>query len=258
MSKLIALDNGHGIATAGKRTPIFTDGTVSPLTGKNFMHEWEFNRRVVQLMKPMLESSGFRVLEVSPTDYDVPINERYKIANNAKADYFLSVHANAMTGVWNSANGVETLVKLGGSSESYRMGKIIHRHLVEATGLKDRCANLNNKLLERTDIGVLSWTQMPACLVECGFMDNIVEAKLLLSEDYRLKCAIALVKGVCESFGVKVVLPTTPPVKPKMDKEDANKIINLLKAVYGIVPDKEIGRLADQLRIVSGQNTENS
>jgi hypothetical protein len=42
-----------------------------------------------------------------------------------------------------------------------------------------------------------------------------------------------------------------------LKKEDANKIIGILKAVYGIAPHKEIGRLADELRIASGQPTEN-
>lgn len=43
-----------------------------------------------------------------------------------------------------------------------------------------------------------------------------------------------------------------------MTKEDADKLITLLKAVYSLVPDKEIGRLADVLRTASGQPTENS
>lgn len=42
-----------------------------------------------------------------------------------------------------------------------------------------------------------------------------------------------------------------------MKVEDANKLIDLLKAVYGIAPDTEVGRLADELRIASGQPTQN-
>jgi N-acetylmuramoyl-L-alanine amidase len=64
---LIALDNGHGLNTPGKRTPKFKDGTKSTYTKKDFMHEWEFNRGVVKRMKPLLERKGFQVIEVSPT-----------------------------------------------------------------------------------------------------------------------------------------------------------------------------------------------
>lgn len=45
--------------------------------------------------------------------------------------------------------------------------------------------------------------------------------------------------------------------KPKMKVEDAEKLIKILQAVYGIVPDKEIGRLADELRVASGQKPQN-
>lgn len=209
---LIALDNGHGLETAGKRTPGFTDGTKSPYTGKSFMHEWEVNRRVVQLLKVELERCGFDVIEISPSEDDMPINDRYKKANAAGADYFLSVHANALYDYWNSANGIEVLAKQTESSytsverarlaESYRIGRILQTKLVAATGLKDRCAGLPNKILERDNIGVLNWTKMPANLVELGFMDNPKEAKLLLSEDYRKLCAVAIAKSLCEAFKV--------------------------------------------------------
>ena len=76
MSKLIALDNGHGIKTPGKRTPKWTDGTKSLYTKRDYMHEWEFNRGVVKRLKVELERNGFRVLEVSPTETEVGMPER--------------------------------------------------------------------------------------------------------------------------------------------------------------------------------------
>jgi len=212
MTKLIALDNGHGIDTPGKRTPIFTDGTKSAYTGANFMHEWEFNRATVILVREELERCGFHTLEISPTEADMPINDRYKKANDAGADFFLSVHANALTSSWGTSNGIETLVKKSEASftsaekariaESIRVGKLLNAALVKATGLRDRCANMPNKLLEKDDIGVLNWTKMPAALVECGFMDNLAEAKNLLTPEYRKLCAVACAKALCVAFGV--------------------------------------------------------
>lgn len=221
MPIVIGLDNGHGLKTATKRTPEFQDGTKSPYTGLNFMHEWEFNRRVVILLKEMLERCGFRVFEISPTDEDTPINDRWKKANDLHVNYLLSVHANALTGHWGEANGIETLVHKGGSDESYRIGRIIQKHMVAATGLRDRCVNMNNGLYERDDVGVLEHSNMPANLVECGFMDNLKEAKLLLSEEYRKTCAMALCLALCMAFNVtyvpeKQVVNPTP--KPKITK----------------------------------------
>jgi N-acetylmuramoyl-L-alanine amidase len=43
---------------------------------------------------------------------------------------------------------------------------------------------------------------MPAALVECGFMDNPAEAKMLNMAEYRMICAKALARGICEYYGV--------------------------------------------------------
>lgn len=68
MSELIALCDGHGMETAGKRTPMFSDGT--------FMRENEFNRAVVALLDVHLKRCGFRTLIVAPTDIDTPLRTR--------------------------------------------------------------------------------------------------------------------------------------------------------------------------------------
>ena len=195
MSKLIALDNGHGIRTPGKRTPKWTDGTKSIYTKNDFMHEWEFNRGVVKRLKVELERNGFRVLEVSPTDIDTSIIRRTRAANLAKADIYVSVHANALGNVWNEkVNGIETLTS--GKGESIALGKILQKHMVWASGLRDR------GLKDGSWLGVVKGTHMPAVLVECGFMDNPAEAKMLNMAEYRQQMAVALCKGICEYYNV--------------------------------------------------------
>jgi N-acetylmuramoyl-L-alanine amidase len=195
MSKLIALDNGHGIRTPGKRTPKWTDGTKSIYTKNDFMHEWEFNRGVVKRLKVELERNGFRVLEVSPTDIDTSIIRRTRAANLAKADIYVSVHANALGNVWNEkVNGIETLTS--GKAESLALGKILQKHMVWASGLRDR------GLKDGSWLGVVKGTHMPAVLVECGFMDNPAEAKMLNMAEYRQQMAVALCKGICEYYNV--------------------------------------------------------
>jgi N-acetylmuramoyl-L-alanine amidase len=195
MSKIIALDNGHGLKTAGKRTPKWTDGTVSSYTKKDFMHEWEFNRGVVKRLKLELERNGFQVIETSPTEDDTPIGKRCRVANLAKADLFISVHANALGNVWNeNVGGIETLTFPSG--EGLRAGKIIQKHMVEASGLKDR------GMKDGAWLGVVKGTKMPAVLVECGFMDNPTEAKMLNMSEYRSIMAKAIARGICEYFKV--------------------------------------------------------
>ena len=195
MSKLIALDNGHGLKTPGKRTPIWTDGTTSIYTKKPLMHEWEFNRGVVKRLKIELERNGFKVLEVSPTEEDTKLMERCKIANDARADLFVSVHANALGNVWNSnVQGIETLTS--GKGESLKLGTIVQKHMVNDSGLKDR------GLKDGKWLAVVKYTKMPSVLVEGGFMDNPTEAKMLNSNEYRDLIAKSIAKGICEYYNL--------------------------------------------------------
>src|SRR5690606_5129989 len=108
MSILIAIDDGHGMETAGKRTPVFKDGTKSPQTGNNFTHENEFNRAVAKYLKEELERCGMKTIMVAPTDEDTPLETRVATANKAKADFYISIHANALNGKWGSHGGTET------------------------------------------------------------------------------------------------------------------------------------------------------
>jgi N-acetylmuramoyl-L-alanine amidase/LysM repeat protein len=205
MAKLIAIDDGHGMETSGKRTPT---GITSIDTGKNFMHENEFNRAVAKYLKAHLEKSGFRTLMVAPTDADTPLATRVSTSNNAKADFYISIHANANTGKWGTWGGAETYTyKLSG--ESYRIGKIIHKHLMKGTPLRDRGVKDGSHLY------VVKNTNAPAVLIEAGFMDNLEEAKLLNSDAFRKECAREIAMGICEAFGVKFVDGTTTATQPK-------------------------------------------
>ena len=58
-------------------------------------------------------------------------------------------------------------------------------------------------------LAILRQTNMPAILIEYGFMDYEKEAKLMLNPSHQEKCAEAVCKAVCEYFGVKYILPNT-------------------------------------------------
>lgn len=189
MSYTIALDDGHGMETAGKRTPKFNDGT--------FMRENEFNRAVVNYLNVELKRCGFKTLLTAPTDEDTPLATRVSIANKNKVDAFVSVHANAFTGSWGEANGVEVFV--GMSKQSKELGKAVHKYLLQGTKQTDRGVK------NGTHLYVISRTVAPAILVECAFMDNKVEAELLRTDSFRKECAIEIAKGICEAFKVKYV-----------------------------------------------------
>ena len=201
---LVATDNGHGQETLGKRTPPFPDGSV--------MKENTFNRAVVGYLISELERNGFDTVNVAPETTDTSLSVRTTRANNAGADIYISVHANAFGDGWNDANGIETLVYRVGDNGQTQLAKLVQAKLIAETGLKDRGVK------ERTDLAVLRDTKMPAILCECGFMTNIDEAKLLVSDDYRRKVARAICKGVCAYYGKKYIPEVTEVAEKRYNK----------------------------------------
>jgi N-acetylmuramoyl-L-alanine amidase len=219
----IALSDGHGMLTAGKRTPEFTDGTISQETKKRFMHENEFNRAVVKYLDEHLRRIGFKTLLVAPTDADTPLSTRTNLADARDADIYLSIHANALLGKWGNAKGIETFYFIG-SKEGERLARIVHKELIKGTKLADRGLKSGNHLWE------VRKPEMPAVLVECGFMDNLSEAKLLLSDAYRKECAEEIARGVCAYYDVAFTTGKAATTQPESNAEiDTNKGIGTVK-----------------------------
>ncbi len=206
---LIAIDDGHGMETAGKRTPLLPDGTV--------MRENEFSRRVAQLLAAHLMRCGQEILLVAPSDNDTPLKARTAAANKAKADFYISIHANATGGgSFNSVRGIETY-HYPGSIEGRAAAEIIHRHLLSGTKLPDRG-------VKSADFHVLRETSMPAVLVECGFMTNLDDAALLRTEAYRAECAAELAAGICEYLGVAYAVESDEDPLPSISRRVAGRL----------------------------------
>lgn len=194
MAYLVALDDGHGMETAGKRTPPI------PQLGGRVIRENEFNREVVKYLDIELKRCGFRTLLVSPTDDDTPLRVRTDRANDAGAHLYVSCHYNAGQG-----KGLETY-HFPGSTKGKRAAQIIHRHLL-ASGVKRK-----DRGVKSADFFVLRKTTMPAVLIEFGFMDDpkLEEAAQMIDPKVQKAFAVAVAKGVCEYFQVPYV-----PEKPR-------------------------------------------
>lgn len=123
--------------------------------------------------------------------------DRAKIANKAKADVFLSIHANAGEP---SAKGSETLYT---KDMDKPFATIIHKYLMSVTGLTDRKCRYKN-------LSVCRNTQMPAALIEPGFLTNPAEEELLFNEEFQNKLAVAMAQGICEYLGVQYGVRVTP------------------------------------------------
>ncbi|MCA1021668.1 N-acetylmuramoyl-L-alanine amidase family protein [Halobacillus litoralis] len=200
-SKLVALDDGHGMQTPGKRTPYIKE------LGRS-IKENEFNRKVVGYLADILLDHGFRVLLVAPTDYDTPLSVRTNDANRYGADIYVSVHYNAMSHSfdYSSASGISVHIYNGWlSSGTKNLANCVLKYLKQGTKQRNRGIVKNN-------FHVLRETNMPAILTENGFMDDREEALLMLKSSFQKEVATEHAQGICEYFGFKYRGSKSEPV----------------------------------------------
>jgi N-acetylmuramoyl-L-alanine amidase len=213
MKYIVYLDDGHGMETAGKRTPPI------PELNNRVIRENEFNRVVVADMKVILERSGMEVVLTAPTDRDHPLDERVRTVNthyrNALSKYgeanvkaiVCSIHYNAFDGKFdgNDPEGLSVFHHTG-STEGNKLAKLVHAELVKGTPQRDRGVKNEN-------FYILKYTIPPAILTENGFMDNKKEALRMLDEDFIDEVAMETCDGIANYFGVKIVAPNEDRVK---------------------------------------------
>lgn len=182
---LIYCDAGHGLHTAGKRTP---DGE----------REWSFNNEVAKAFVKEMEK--YKDVSVYRTDdesgkSDVPLHERTNKANKAGADFYISFHHNAFQSKWGNHTGVETYYYRN-STVGKKIAEKVQKALVEAYGLKDRGIKTANLHITRE-------TNMPAVLVEGGFMDSRIDIKKLRNETVLQKAGKLIAEAVASYFNLK-------------------------------------------------------
>ncbi len=151
----IILDAGHGGSDPG-----------AVYLGRQ---EKDDNLRLALAVGELLQRDGVEVMYTRVDDiYQTPF-EKAEIGNRSGADYFISIHRNAMP-VPGSASGAETLVYENSGVDRVLAGNI-NNNLVKA-GLSDL------GVIERPGLVVLRQTQMPAVLVEAGFIDSDIDNQL--------------------------------------------------------------------------------
>lgn len=232
---LIALDDGHGMGTAGKRTPplakdLYIDGKLVRKKGE-VIKENEFNRAVVKYLEIALKRCGFDVLLVSSGDSDVPLQTRVRGANSADADAYISKHYNAVGEKWQSkTKGLVTIIHYNASNKSKELAKNVHEELWKLH--KDHnCKNFgvgNDIDISGFSLYVLRNTKMPAILTESGFMDNMTEAVEMLNPKFQKADAEGTCKGICKTFGIEYIPPTNDKSEEiKVDEEYNEKDTNV-------------------------------
>ncbi|WP_069680261.1 N-acetylmuramoyl-L-alanine amidase [Clostridium taeniosporum] len=204
--KIIVVDAGHDY---GKDY-----GSEKEIDGVTYS-ETDLNIEVASKLKDELEDRGFNVVMTreakerpSYGSLNASLSHKVDTANDEKADFFISIHHNSAV---ETAKGVESYYsitpkddKYGGNldyeriEKSKKMAKIINDSIVEKIDAKNRGAKSDSQ----RGLFVLKNTNMPAVLVEVGFITNPEEAERCADSYYQQKVAEAIAEAIDENFNM--------------------------------------------------------
>ena len=136
----------------------------------------------------LLEAQGVQVILTRRDDRTLDLQPRVDIAEQANANLFVSIHANAISLSRPDVNGIESYYF---SDAGRRLAAVIHSSMLSATGMR-------NRGLKRSRFYVLKNTSMPATLLEVGFVTGVEDAPRLADPQWRTTMAGAIAQGILQ------------------------------------------------------------
>lgn len=192
-NKVVVIDAGHGIPDEGAQS---SNGTTEAQT----------NLKIALKLQNLLEQSGAIVILTRSDEnaiYDLDsktlkqkkisdIHNRVKIGNESSADIFVSIHLNKIPQeqYW----GWQCFYK-DGNEQSIKLAKSLQENLNEA--IKKENKRVAMKL---DNVYIMKHVEIPISIVECGFLSNEEEEKLLLDDTYQDKLAWGIYNGIIDYF----------------------------------------------------------
>ena len=177
----VILDPGHGGSDGG---------AVAELDGVEII-EKDIDVDVTMKVKALLEESNIEVLLTREEDVDMDLKERTAFANSTDADLFVSLHCNTSEED-QTASGLECYYEREGEK-----GKDLAANIMEAA---EATGQIETRELHTEMMYVVRFTDMPATLVEMGFMTNADELELLCSDSYQQILAEAITEGILKTL----------------------------------------------------------
>ncbi|MDD2780169.1 N-acetylmuramoyl-L-alanine amidase [Sulfuricurvum sp.] len=220
--KIIVIDPGHG-------------GKDSGAVGNGFM-EKEIVLNISSQLSEKLREQGYTVYMTRSNDTFIELKDRTKFANNKEADLFISVHANSIpkTSDPNGAQGLETyflsptrsersmrVAALENSEEMEEMGQygklsflsFLNKEKIIASNklaidlqkgilgsLRKQFPSVHDNGVREAPFWVLVGAQMPAVLLEVGYISHPEESHRIADDKYQRFLTDGLVEGVGRYF----------------------------------------------------------
>ena len=191
--KTIVIDAGHGKPDEGAES---SRGTT----------EAETNLKIALKLQNLLEQSGCSVILTRSDEnaiYDIDsktlrqkkisdIHNRVKIGNESSADIFVSIHLNKIP--QQQYDGWQTFYNAN-NAEGQKLAVSIQNNL------NDAIQKENNRVAKSIEnIYIVKHVEIPITIVECGFLSNPDEEKLLLEDEYQNRLAWGIYNGIIDYF----------------------------------------------------------
>ena len=173
----VVIDPGHG-------------GPDSGAIGIDGLRETDVVLDVSKKVTKLLQGKGINVRMTRTNEIDLDLYPRVSLANRTDADIFVSIHANASRGKKRNINGLETFYYDGWKGRL--LAENIQKQILKVSpGSPDRG-------VRRGRYYVIKRTNMPAVLVEIGFVTGRLDARRLEKSSHRNRVAYAIAKGILE------------------------------------------------------------
>lgn len=178
---LVVIDAGHGgkdLGTESMKEPKYQEKILNLTTAK--------------YLSQNLQKMGYRVVMIRKDDTFISLDKRAEIANNLKPALFVSVHYNSAPS--EQADGIEVFYYKSDNDKSRttaskKLGDEVLKQLLVQTNARSRGVKHGN-------LAVVRETNMPAILVEGGFLTNPDERRNIMDIAYQRKIALGIAKGI--------------------------------------------------------------
>lgn len=186
--KIIVIDPGHGGSDPG---------TSGSLNGKVY-EEKDINLAVSHKVADILRNNGYNVQMTREGDTYPTLEERSALANSINAALFVSIHSNSYT--QSSANGTEVYYSEQNNGGAYgitseQVANYVLNSFLSQAQMRNRGVKSANHVVTRT-------SNMPAILVELGFLTNESDMAKLADENFQNAVAQGIADGIMQSVNL--------------------------------------------------------
>ena len=171
----VAIDPGHG-------------GRDPGAVGIGGLRETDIVLPIAKRVAELLEQQGVQAILTRTDEREIDLEPRVQLANRSRTDLFVSIHANSISLSRPDVNGAETYYYTDAGRE---LAQIIQNNVIQTT-------NMESRGIHSARFYVLRNTQMPAALVEVGFVTGAEDARLLSDPGFRNRMAEGIARGILQ------------------------------------------------------------